>query len=1191
MKTYLQYSLILAAVLCPLDLYGQAPPTEVDETERPSEYDRTIELLGQARKAGDQRQVLRLSKRLADMEAAELQQLARTLGEGRKASAAFVALSARVIKSYSHVAKLQERLADWDSARMSLQQAVQVARDAYGQDDWRTGDAERSLAQLEVERQLTSEQRQRLATVDQLNAKMAQEYRRGNYVATLEVTKEMLQITKEVLGTEHLDYVACLADVATVYSTMGNYSAAEELYAEVLAARTRLLENDHPDIASTLDNIGVLRFDQGNYTAAATAYQRALVIRKEALGERHPRYATTLNNMAMLHKRRGDFAAAERMLRESLSVKEQLGENHIEYITSLTNVADVYMSKGDLAHAESTYLRCIELFERANFTRHPNYATSLSGLAGVYRLRGDYARAEAHIQSALNVVERAVGKRHPKYAEFLNNLAVLHRRAGHMPKAYQVAKDALEIRRGTVGESHLDFAASLKHLADVAFDLDDLATAEQNYLQALRIIETATDRGHMRHAACTNSLGQLYFRQGKFDEARASYADALEVTRNTVGDRHMHYGRVLENAAQLDFAEEKYSAAYKKFYDALQISLAGARSIVPALSEPEAISWVNKNQPRGDWLLSVLRRAELADARTVYDAIWQTKSLASRLRYRRMTGAESPEVQRQFDELHDARLRLARLVSATPSAENAAAYRAALANANLAKERLEKQLIAGSPTIGQWVAMRDASIQDLLDTLPSNVAVIDFVVIDDWHIVDQNDPANSADDSASAKSTKRAASDVVVDAFVLRSDRPTADQVAWLKLGEATLIRDALTQWTSHLTGRTAARGLGTAALDLKQGDSSASVSGPQDLLRQAIWEKLEPHLRGCDTVILVPHSFLHRLPWSALPGRKRGSYLVEDYALVTASSGQDLFDTLSRSPIDTSPSLLVAGAVDYSHRASNPEQPQRREVASGRVAWPKLRGTAREIEAIRTTWGGERIAPTVVVEGDASEVRLARALPEHRYVHLATHGFFEESTEVFGVNLRNEALFGDGGFPRASAAARNPLLMNGLVLAGANLGPVLDRLGLPISEDGILTAEEIIGLDLRKLELVTLSACETGLGDISNSEGVFGLQRAFRFAGARTVIGSLWKVDDAATEALMTDFYTNLWAKRMGKLEALRAAQLKMLQRYDAKSGTIRGLGATPVDLDDGRRDSEARASHLSPYYWAAFQLNGDWR
>ena len=165
------------------------------------------------------------------------------------------------------------------------------------------------------------------------------------------------------------------------------------------------------------------------------------------------------------------------------------------------------------------------------------------------------------------------------------------------------------------------------------------------------------------------------------------------------------------------------------------------------------------------------------------------------------------------------------------------------------------------------------------------------------------------------------------------------------------------------------------------------------------------------------------------------------------------------------------------------------------------------------------------------------------------------------------------GLFGRGGVTGFHPDLLSGIVLAGANHPPQPDK------DDGILTAMEVSALDLRSVDMAVMSACETGLGKTAGGEGLLGLQRAFQLAGARTVVAGLWKVNDDATRALMTDFYQNLWEKKLPKLEALRQAQLSML-----REGADRGVHREKQHKPDN-------AGRLPPLYWAGFVLSGDWR
>jgi CHAT domain-containing protein len=268
---------------------------------------------------------------------------------------------------------------------------------------------------------------------------------------------------------------------------------------------------------------------------------------------------------------------------------------------------------------------------------------------------------------------------------------------------------------------------------------------------------------------------------------------------------------------------------------------------------------------------------------------------------------------------------------------------------------------------------------------------------------------------------------------------------------------------------------------------------------------------------------------------------------------------------------------------------------ASG--GWLALPNTRKELTALKATAGPRAVRTLTAVE--ACTDRVLSELPASRWAHFATHGFFADPSFRSAMQL-DEGAFEDQrlsvGGERRTVAGRNPLVLSGLVFAGANLERPQDDFGIPQGDGGILTAEAIAGLPLHNLELAVLSACETGLGEVAGGEGVFGLQRAFHAAGARSVIASLWKVDDAATQALMAEFYKNLWEKKLGKLESLRQAQLAMVYGYEPKTGKLRA-GFVEQDIDEQaiadarRRLASEKKGPLPPFYWAAFTLSGDWR
>jgi CHAT domain-containing protein len=256
---------------------------------------------------------------------------------------------------------------------------------------------------------------------------------------------------------------------------------------------------------------------------------------------------------------------------------------------------------------------------------------------------------------------------------------------------------------------------------------------------------------------------------------------------------------------------------------------------------------------------------------------------------------------------------------------------------------------------------------------------------------------------------------------------------------------------------------------------------------------------------------------------------------------------------------------------------------------WDNLPGTLTELNQVVARAGRRPVRQWSGAK--ASTARLLADLPEARWAHLATHGFFADQ-KFRSVLQLDEKLYERRGFwDGPPPGARNPLVLSGLVLAGANLPA---KKGDPLDEGdgGILTAEVIAGLPLHRLELVVLSACETGLGRVAGGEGVFGLQRAFHLAGAKSVVASLWKVDDQATAALMVLFYDKLWREKKTALAALREAQLTLYHHPERIKDLAKERGPKldkivrlPIERP---KEPTARGAKAPPKLWAGFVLSG---
>ncbi|MBK9191421.1 MAG: CHAT domain-containing protein [Crocinitomicaceae bacterium] len=316
--------------------------------------------------------------------------------------------------------------------------------------------------------------------------------------------------------------------------------------------------------------------------------------------------------------------------------------------------------------------------------------------------------------------------------------------------------------------------------------------------------------------------------------------------------------------------------------------------------------------------------------------------------------------------------------------------------------------------------------------------------------------------------------------------------------------------------------------------------------LYQLIWEPLEPALKGVKSVYYAPSGILHKISFSAL-GIREDVLLCEKYNLNQLSGTTALRD---RKPAEfsESDSFFMMGGVNYTISDS------------AYKIWEYLPGSLAETQQIHELLKNEKLEVKYCSSDLATETILKEEIENFSFVHIATHGFFFPDPESIDASIvpeteqnkelsfRGRTNYADWSFINN----KNPLMRSGLVLAGAN--EVWSRNPLEAGEDGILTALEVASLDCRNTNLVVLSACETGLGDIVGSEGVYGLQRAFKIAGTRFIIMSLWQVPDLETAEFMINFYRNLLSVKDIRLAFNKTRQL-MSQKYD-------------------------------PYYWAAFVL-----
>ena len=362
-------------------------------------------------------------------------------------------------------------------------------------------------------------------------------------------------------------------------------------------------------------------------------------------------------------------------------------------------------------------MRALEIRRNALGPSHRLVAQSLNHLAALNESIGEYAKAETMLVQARDIRKATLGERHSLYAITLQNLASLYYRAGKLDKAEPLLIEANKIWKETRGEKHPQYAQSLHNLASVYDALQRLKEAEPLYRQAGAILKEAYGEAHPEYATNRINLGTLHLLQGEFDRAEPLLVQAREIRQNALGTRHPDCGWAINTLGRLYAIKGDDARARTLHREALTSLLQAAGAILPSLSEAEALAWLKKHQPRPDHILSDARRTVDSNHAAVYQAVWETRSLAARLLAGRRVGSNaSNESRRLHGALAQARKRLAQLTLATPPAGQRDLYASATAQANENKEQLEKQLAAESRSAAQSILIRDATVRQLMQS-------------------------------------------------------------------------------------------------------------------------------------------------------------------------------------------------------------------------------------------------------------------------------------------------------------------------------------------------------------------------------------------------------------------------------------------------------------------------------------------
>jgi CHAT domain-containing protein len=950
-------------------------------------------------------------------------------------------------------------------------------------------------------------------------------YRLGDNKNALKYMLQDLEIEEKIHGKENSSYITSLSNIGKLYSTLGDYQNALKYYLECLKIREKTIGKNHPDYATTLDEVGKMYSYLHDNKNALKYHFQALEIRAKTPGKESEDYANSLNCIGYTYSNSGDNQNAMKYYMECLEIREKvLGNEHPDYANLLNNISVAYKKNGDNKNALKYAQQALESWKKVLSKGHVdaktpiNYTASLNNIGSICSDMGDHQKALEYLFEALEIVEKTVGKEHPNYAKALNNIATEYTQMGEYQNAMKYSTEALEIQEKTLGRNHPDYVAMLNNINMIRTLMDDKQVSVDDQLKALKNLEKKVGKEHPEYASALVNIGTQYLLSGDFKNALEYQLRGLKIQEKVLGKEHPDYATSLNFITLAYLFMFKTTEAMNTNKEATEIN---RRNLIRNFSfmtaqEREAY-W---NAYNSCFSMSILFSNLLPDdpiaTKNSYDAELITKGLllASEINTTNIIMESGNETLiSEYKAMKAAHLQLNKELE-KPIAERV------LNCDSLENEiqKMERNIIENCKKFGDVTHFIRIDWKEVQKSLKPNDVAIEFA----------NYTFEDSTKFVALVMTKDMEAPVCVPLF---NDKELKKMIRGVAPAKAE-----------------------TPDNDENRGATSVSAKKlgiyESTELYRTLWKPLEKYFPENPRIYFAPSGTLHQIAIEYAPVGE-GKLISDKYEIYRVSSTRFLAMDYMTKPMtntvlyggvyyDSDTTTMKQESERYSTRSATYNSFAEFNKGENRGSLNYLQGTKTEVEDIVGKLKKKEVATTLYEGSQASEESF-KALSGNNIsaLHIATHGFFLPS---------DEKLSGD-----------QSLIQSGLLLSGANLAwqnlPIPDGV-----EDGILTAKEISFMDLRKTDLVVLSACQTALGEITG-EGVFGLQRGFKKAGARTIIMSLWPVDDNATLLMMTEFYTNL-TNGMSKREAFNAAQNKV----------------------------KTTAGFENPRYWAAFiMLDGN--
>ena len=963
-----------------------------------------------------------------------------------------------------------------------------------------------------------------------------------------------LQIRQESIGSNHLATIDVLANLTQLYGKLEAYPKAAEYLQKILAAVDKKNDSQNFVVGTLVGQLAWFKMAMGDYKSAETLYSRVADMEKNTLGSDNFVYQCTLRDQACLYLKKAEYIKAEAQLLSVSKYMEGCGEECVGALgITLNALGLLYDKTGDFMKAEVYYRKYLSLLERSKKPDQTELSACYNNI-GLARLKlGDFSQAESFLLAALKSTETPCGTDNHAAIEILNNLASLYREMCDYQKAKTYFGQAINIHEKYLNTEDPRLAALYMNAADVNVKMGEFSNCEILFQKSLEMTKRISGENHPDTAVVMREFADMYKITGQYEKAGPIFQRVLEIEEDRLGTNHPDYFITSFDLGVLHGLTGDYIASETL----LQKSLTGTKQ---ALGTDSIQAWMIENSlvlteimlnhqnaaldhARNERRLSELMLGRLlsftsANQRSVYkqyssspinslaqlgsasdvaEALIRCKGIILDSQIEDELAAKaskSPNVRSLIDEIRRQSQKLNYLQLGAPknaSAETLAKLVLELEVQQQKRDELQKDLAKNIASLGQLRRALRITVPDVQSQLASNAVLLEFIHY--LHYLGKTDFESRY-------------------GVVLIGN---LNEPVWVPLGSAKTIERDLKKYEQ-----------------LMRGEERGAVTVLKTLYSQMMEPVLKQLSTNITTLIISPDAELNFLSFATLVDQQ-DKFLAESYHIKYVASGRDLvygrtvtnnsaqIAAFANPAFDKIPGILqptTTNAVSLTILSTD-----QRDYKG--ISLSQLPNTAQEADFLNIHSSGWHLKAVTHTGTEATEAEV-KSLHSPYILHLATHGFFLPDTET--TNTSNLSLNA-----RMPVVLHNPMHRSGLALAGAQL--TLDawkRGETPDTEnDGILMAQEVALMDLQNTWLVTLSACDTGVGEARAGEGVMGLRRGFIQAGCQNLLMTLWPVSDKWTVDLMKGFYER--AMKTGNApEALAEVQREYLKKLKAEKNVV---------------------------------------